>query len=107
MKLCSWSTEGFRSLISVIEVYEVFETRDVTKKGRYGALLANGEKLRMSNSLFNSLAKCDEKFFQDTLERIENDSREDDEDSEDEDDEDDEEEEQEEDGEDDQQAEDD
>ena len=70
MKLCSWSTEGFRSLISVIEVYEVFETRDVTKKGRYGALLANGEKLRMSNSLFNSLAKCDEKFFQENAHQV-------------------------------------
>jgi len=63
LKLCKWSPDGFRCLIDALEVFEVYETRDVSRSGRYGTLLARGEKLSMTNTLFNQLGKCEEKYF--------------------------------------------
>ena len=63
LKLCKWSPDRFRCLIDALEVFEVYETRDVSRSGRYGTLLARGEKLSMTNTLFNQLGKCEEKYF--------------------------------------------
>ena len=60
LKICKWSPAALNCFIDVLEVFELYETMDVKPSGRYTILLQRGEKLSMSNSLFNSLAKCEE-----------------------------------------------
>ena len=70
LKICKWSSETLKALIAVLEVFEVFETSDVKNSGRYRTLLQRGEKLSMSNSLFNSLAKCDEVYIRENFNSV-------------------------------------
>ena len=61
-KLCTWSRGPFTELIRVVELFEKYETLDVTP-GRHQGRLARGEKFHMTNQLFNQLAKLDENYF--------------------------------------------
>ena len=61
-KLCKWSKEAFTALINVIELFEKYGTLDVKPSGHQGRL-ARGEKLPITNKLFNQLGKTDETYF--------------------------------------------
>ena len=68
-KLCQWSPRAFTSLMEVIKLFEVYERLDVKASGNAGRI-ARGEKLTMTNSIYNKLAKCDQKFFETESEKI-------------------------------------
>ena len=61
-KICKWSPDAFKCLMDVLKKFEVYQTLDVKKSGNAGRL-SRGEKLAMPNTVFNELAKVDEKFF--------------------------------------------
>ena len=63
LKLCKWSVSGMTILLKNIEKYEVYETRDVNFTSRLSDSLSKGKKLKVPNSLFNKLARCDEEFY--------------------------------------------
>ena len=70
LKICKWSSPSLEGLVKVLEVYEVFESSDVKSSGRHTILLQRGEKLSMPNSLFNSLAKCEEKYIEEHFQSV-------------------------------------
>ena len=61
-KLCQWSAVGFKYLMEVINRLEVYETLDVKSSGNAGSI-TSGERLKMTNLVFNLLGKCEEDFF--------------------------------------------
>ena len=63
LKLCKWTPETFTLLIKALELYEGFETLDVTSSGKYGKMLSEGKKLRLTNTLLIQLSKCSETHF--------------------------------------------
>ena len=64
-KLCKWSEEGFSVLMEVISKFEDYETCDLKSASGPGHVgsIARCEKQKMTNAVFNKLAKCDEKHF--------------------------------------------
>ena len=68
-KLCRWSKEAFSALIRVLQLYEKYETLDVGPSGHQGRL-ARGEKMPMTNKLFNQLGKTDESYFIKGFEKV-------------------------------------
>ena len=68
-KLCQWSAVGFKYLMEVINRLEVYETLDVKSSGNAGSI-TSGERLKMTNLVFNLLGKCEEDFFVSGREKI-------------------------------------
>ena len=64
-KLCKWSEAGFSVLMEVISKFEDYETCDLKSASGPGHVgsIARCEKQKMTNAVFNKLAKCDEKHF--------------------------------------------
>ena len=62
-KLCKWSEAGFSVLMEVISKFEDYETCDLRSASGNVGSIARCEKQKMTNAVFNKLAKCDEKHF--------------------------------------------
>ena len=62
-KLCQWSEVGFSVLMEVINKFEDYETCDLKSASGNVGSIARCEKQKMTNAVFNKLAKCDEKHF--------------------------------------------
>ena len=61
-KLCQWSEEGFNRLMEVINRLEICETTDLKTSGN-SMSTTECERLKMKNSVFNLLGKCEENYF--------------------------------------------
>ena len=70
LKLCKWSSSALKCVLDVLEQFEVYETNDVKMSGRITLLLQRGEKLTMANSLFNSLARCEELYVKEHFKSV-------------------------------------
>ena len=68
-KLCQWSDQGFKLLMEVVNKLEVYETADVKASGNAGSI-TNGERLKMTNLVFNLLGKCEEGYFVSGREKV-------------------------------------
>ena len=65
-KLCFWRQDSFDSLLSVIGLYEKYETTDAKYEGNTSRLL-KGETLPIPKNLFLKLAKVDMTFFDENV----------------------------------------
>ena len=69
MKLCQWSKPSMSKLLQVLHSFENFETDDVQKMANSKKIL-RGEKLTLSNVLFNRLAKCSESSVRELFDKV-------------------------------------
>ena len=58
-KICEWPKNSFDKVLEVFRSFEKYETVDVNKKAN-AKKIVRGDKLTLSNVLFNKLAKCNE-----------------------------------------------
>lgn len=68
-KMCSLSTEGFTSLMTMISLMECHKTLDCKTAN---ATNNKFEKLKLTNKIFNSLARCTDRFLLDNVQSVVN-----------------------------------
>ena len=68
-KMCSLSTEGFASLMTMISLMECHKTLDCKTAN---ATNNKFEKLKLTNKIFNSLARCTDRFLLDNVQSVVN-----------------------------------
>ena len=68
-KLCCWNSRSFQNLLSVIQLFEKYETTDSRCRGNQGRLM-RGEPLPLQKVLFKRLAKVEAPFFDENVQNV-------------------------------------
>ena len=68
-KLCNWSPEPFAGLTLALTQYQIYQTKDASKQGNEERL-RRGETLPVSKRLLSRLAKVDQEYFKNHIEKV-------------------------------------
>ena len=66
-----WKSDCFQTLISVLKKFEVYQTSDCKENlDRNNKRLMEGQKLKVTISMFKSISKCDPEYFKENSQKV-------------------------------------
>ena len=70
-KIAGWTEDSFDSLVSVLEKFELYETKDCAENiDRIKGRLCRGEKMKVTKEMFILIGKCDQEYFRQNAPKV-------------------------------------